>query len=465
MAEEMKQGNEAAAVSAELRDAAVACKRRISSQFMLVDPASARERVRGERFWVTRKIDGVMACAFYHDGAATLVGTGGKNLSAAPCGAVLASSLAKAGVKSATIVCELYLPAATGRPRVGDVSAALADASLIGKLRLAPFDIVDIDGGQFRAANYGEVHARLSELFADEAVRPVEMREAGSYDEVGEIYREWVEGEGAEGLVIHSASPVVWKLKPRHTIDAAIVGYTIGDQGVRDMLFAVRDGSGDYRVLGPVGNGMSAEFRESFQGRLKELDCESKYIEADSRGIAFKMVRPEIVAELTVGEFVAEDFFGKPKYNAIVSYDGATGWTPKGRSAGVSALRVVLERIRDDKTVDPECVRESQITDICPFAAPKARSAGELPKSELLARKVFKKSSGDKLMVQKFIVWKTNKEADPRYPAYVYHYTDYSSGRKDPLKRDIRVSSSKDQLLALMEADIAENVKKGWVEA
>lgn len=110
-------------------------------------------------------------------------------------------------------------------------------------------------------------------------------------------------------------------------------------------------------------------------------------------------------------------------------------------------------------------MRESQVTDICPFAAPKARSVGELPKSELLARKVFKKSSGGKLMVQKFIVWKTNKEADPRYPAYVYHYTDYSSGRKDPLKRDIRVSSSKDQLLVLMEADIAENVKKGWVEA
>ena len=465
MAEEMKQGNAAAgAVSAELRDAAIACKRRISSQFMLVDPATARERVHGERFWVTRKIDGVMACAFYRDGAATLVGTGGKNLSAAPCGAALAASLAKAGVQSATVVCELYLPVAGGRPRVGDVSAALADETLIGKLRLAPFDIVDIDGGQFRAANYGEVHARLSEIFVDEAVRPVEMREAGAYDEVAEIYREWVEGEGAEGLVIHSLSPVVWKLKPRHTVDAAIVGYTIGDQGVRDMLFAVRDKSGDYRVVGPVGNGMSAEFRESFQGRLKELDCASKFIEADSRGIAFKMVRPEIVAELTVGEFVAEDSFGKPKYNAIVSYDGETGWTPKGRSAGVSALRVVLERIRDDKTVDPECVRESQITDICPFAAPKAR-VGVLPKSEVLVRKVFKKSSGGKLMVHKFLAWKTNKEADPRYPAYVYHHTDYSSGRKDPLKRDIRVSSSKEQILALMEADIAENVKKGWVEA
>ncbi len=47
----------------------------------------------------------------------------------------------------------------------------------------------------------------------------------------------------------------------------------------------------------------------------------------------------------------------------------------------------------------------------------------------------------------------------------VYHHTDYSPSRKVLLKRDIRVSSSKEQILALMEADIAENVKKGWIEA
>ena len=66
-------------------------------------------------------------------------------------------------------------------------------------------------------------------------------------------------------------------------------------------------------------------------------------------------------------------------------------------------------------------------------------------------------------MVQKYLLWKTNKEgADPRYPAYVYHFTDYSSGRAKPLDRAIRISSSREQLAALMDADIAANVKKGW---
>ena len=32
------------------------------------------------------------------------------------------------------------------------------------------------------------------------------------------------------------------------------------------------------------------------------------------------------------------------------------------------------------------------------------------------------------------------------------------------LKRDLRVSSDKEQVFAMMEQTIAENVKKGWVE-
>ena len=67
-------------------------------------------------------------------------------------------------------------------------------------------------------------------------------------------------------------------------------------------------------------------------------------------------------------------------------------------------------------------------------------------------------------MLQKFVAWKTNKESDPRYPAYVFHYTDYSSGRKDPLKKDIRVAPTEAQIVAIFDAFLAENVKKGWNE-
>ena len=67
-------------------------------------------------------------------------------------------------------------------------------------------------------------------------------------------------------------------------------------------------------------------------------------------------------------------------------------------------------------------------------------------------------------MLQKFLLWKTYKESGGAYPAYVFHYTDYSSGRKDFLKRDIRVSDDEAQINAIYDAFLAENVKKGWEE-
>lgn len=451
-------------VPAELREAAIGFKRRISQQFMLLEPSALKDRIYGETFVVTRKIDGVMACAFYRNGTVTLVGSGGRNLSAAPCGEVLAAALQKAGVRSATVACELYAPVSKGRPRVSDVLAALADEKLIGNLRLAPFDLLELDGETWSPVGYQETYSRLAKLFTAEAVRPVEMRTAKSKDDVEAVYSEWVDGEGSEGIVVRSEAPVIWKVKPRHSIDVSIIGYTVGDEGVRDMLFAVRSERGNYRILGSVGSGLTLELRQELLERLKKLDVASSLIQTDSRGVAFKMVKPTLVVELSIGEFVSEDSSGRPKYNVLAVFDKKSGWTSLGRSTGVSAFRIVFERIRDDKATDAVSVRESQVTDICPFVEQKT-SIGALPKSSLLVRKVFKKESSGKLMVQKFLVWKTNKEADPRYPAFVYHYTDFSSGRKDPLKRDIRVSSDKAQIMSFLEADLAANIKKGWIEA
>ena len=462
-----------AEVPAELRKAAADCKKNMSNRFFLVDPATAKDHIRGggkETFQVTRKIDGVMACAFFRDGAATLVGSGGRALEA-PCAEALAASLRAAGVKSATVVCELYLPVANGRPRVGDALSALADPKRAGELRLAPFGIEEVDGAPFAEKGYAAVHAKLAEWFKDEAVRPVERREAADLAGIEEIYREWVEGEGAEGLVIHAPSGFVWKMKPRHTVDAVLVGYTVGDLGLRNALFAVRDEAGNYRIAGIVGGGFSVEDRKALLERLRALNCPSRFVQADRDGVAFRMVRPEIVAEISVAEFVAEGSDGRPKTNPVAAWDPAAGWTSRGLSAGVSVKSPVFERLREDKTPDPALVAERQITDLCPFAAPKTAAAADLPKSEILARRVFVKETpakGDKpakLMVQKYLLWKTNKEeADPRYPAYVYHFTDYSSGRAKPLDRAIRISSSREQLAALMDADIAANVKKGWQE-
>jgi len=65
-------------------------------------------------------------------------------------------------------------------------------------------------------------------------------------------------------------------------------------------------------------------------------------------------------------------------------------------------------------------------------------------------------------MVRKFLVVATHKEQSNKYPAYVLHYTDFSAGRKDPIKRDIKLTNDKDQVMELLTATVEKNIKSGW---
>jgi len=286
------------------------------------------------------------------------------------------------------------------------------------------------------------------------------MRIASSTDEVQEIYDEWVVGEGAEGLVIHSESHIIWKVKPRHSIDAAAIGYTTSDRGLRDLMLAVRRKDGLFQMFAVGSNGFSEEDRQKIVDRLAKLHVESQYILSDSRGIAYQMLKPELVYEVSVLELVARGNDDKVKLNPLLRYDESQGWLMEGNTPGVRAISVTIERERTDKTPSETDIRISQLTDICPFEEEEAPV--KLEPSTLLARRVFKKGSGEKVMIHKFLLWKTNKEQSGRYPAYVFFHTDFSSGRKEMIKRDMAYSSDEAQIREIFEAEIAANVKRGW---
>ena len=68
-----------------------------------------------------------------------------------------------------------------------------------------------------------------------------------------------------------------------------------------------------------------------------------------------------------------------------------------------------------------------------------------------------------KKLVRKFLLWKTNKENETdNYPAFVAYHADFSPSRKVPLTREVRVSNSETQILALWHELKEENIKKGW---
>jgi hypothetical protein len=108
-------------------------------------------------------------------------------------------------------------------------------------------------------------------------------------------------------------------------------------------------------------------------------------------------------------------------------------------------------------------LRLAQIESFMTWPTPVDTQLGELPQSEILRREVFRKELGGKLMVMKFLTWKTNKE-NFGYPAYVVSYVNFSSERADPLQTDVRISSSPEQIMELYEELKAKNLKKGWVQ-
>ena len=444
---------------------AIDYKKNVAGKFMLVEGAKLKQRIDGERFAVTRKIDGHLQVVFFVDGQVFMLNANGREKASEglKCLDTFAEAVKAAGLKQAIIAAELYLPREGGRPRCGDVPAALADDGKRDQLALAPFDIIELDGDAWKAEHYNDTHNKLCTIFQNEQVKPVEMRNAASKEEVQEIYDEWVVGEGAEGLVIHSESPIIWKIKPRHTIDAAVIGYTTADRGVRDMMFAVRREDGLFQMFALGSNGLTDEDRASILQRLNEKDVESQYVLSDSRGIAYQMVKPEVVFEISVLELVVRGNDDKIKTNPLLRYDEAQGWLMEGTTPGVSVLGITLERERTDKQPNETDIRISQLTDICPFEEPEGGKA-EMAKSELIERHVYKKISGEKVMLHKFLLWRTNKEQSGRYPAYIIYHTDFSSSRKELIKRDMLYSNDEQQIRELLAAEIADNVKKGWEE-
>ena len=456
--------------------AAIDYKKNVAGKFVLVEGAKLKQRIDGERFAVTRKIDGHMQVAFYVDGQVFMLNANGKQKAEQlKCLDAFAEAVKAAGLKQAIIAAELYLPRPEGRPRCGDVQAALADDAKRDQLALAPFDIIELDGEAWKAENYADTHNKLCTIFQNDQVKPVQMRNASSKDEVQEIFDEWVGGEGAEGLVVHSESPIVWKVKERHTIDAAVIGYTLSSANlslpsgrtggglIRDLMFAVRRLDGLFQMFVLGSTGLKDEERADIAKRLSEKDVESQYVLSDSRGIAYQMVKPELVFEISVLELVARGNDDKIKMNPLLKFDEAQGWLMEGTTPGVVALGITIDQERTDKQPNETDVRISQLTDICPFEEPEGGKA-ELAKSELLERHVYKKVSGEKVMLHKFLLWKTNKEQSGRYPAYIIYHTDFSSSRKELIKRDMLYSNDEQQIRDLLAAEIADNIKKGWEE-
>ncbi len=441
-------------------------KRRISGNFSPINISQIESKLTGPDFCVTRKLDGELMVVFYDGTDIYGVGTGGKVRVELPSLKDAASKLSSKNISDVIFAAELYVDEQKGRSRIYDVVANLGKDGDRSLLKLAVLDVLSLNNESLAPEHYRDTHQQITEIFGEAgSCHAIPMKETTSRQGVSDIAQTWVEGEHAEGIIVHSELPIIFKIKPKHTFDVVILGYTEGDNNnrgkIRDILVGLMTDNGSYQLVGKTGNGFTEEQKTLFFEKLSVTYVESQFLETDSRHIAYHMVKPEVVVEISANDFLTESSKGI-KENHLLGYHDS--YRVAGIVSGVSLIHPVFERLREDKSAEIEQVNIKQITDLVYVGSADSSKAVDLPESELLFREVYVKESKGQKMLQKFLVWKTNKsDLDFSYPAYVMNYTNFSPTRKDPLKRDVRVSSSKKQIFEIKDAFVEKNVKKGWV--
>ncbi len=442
-------------------------KKTFLKNFISINQNQIDSRLGGDKFFVTRKIDGEYAIIFHDRGRTVTVNRSGRVREGIACIEEAGRLIERAGYKQAIAPAEIYVSDDDRKTRVNDLISALANKNKTDSLKLAVFDLLELDGQPVDNRNFQKTWNKINEIFGEgRRCHPVDMEVAASVDGVKELFLRWVENEGSEGLVVHTELPVVYKIKPRHNIDVVVVGFSEGtgiEAGqVRSLLTALIPEEGKYQVISRVGSGLKETLRKEMYRRFSRTILDSDYIETDANHVAFHMVRPEMVIEVSVNDLLFDTSSG-PKQNPVLTIkDGR--YELDSTVDGFKFLAPVFERVREDKKADENDVRPEQIGSFTyrPEPLTLASFREPLPPSELLIRDVYRKQIGEKTMVLKFLLWRTHKEQTLEYPAYVLHITNFSTGRMEPLQREIRVSSSLDQILELYQIALAENVKKGW---
>jgi hypothetical protein len=447
-------------------------RRLTSGRMYPLDKEDIRKKLPRADYFVSRKVDGEFDVLVYADGEAFVVNPGGTVRTGLPVTDEAAKLLSKANVQRTLLCGELYAQFDDHRPRVHDVVTVARQPKSeddLKRLRFAVFDLLPENAAA--TGPYAETWNNINRLFGKgERIHPVETQKATGAEEIERLFDKWVEKQAAEGVVVRSDTAGLFKIKPRHTLDVAVIGFTesTGDrQGLlHDMLFAVMRHDGSLQVLSRVGGGFDEDQRRTMLADLKDMIVPSEYAEVNSDNVAYEMVQPDWVIEISCLDLISQTTRGAPVNRMVLDFqdNGGIGYRVIRRLPLASVISPQFIRRREDKSVRSQDVRIDQVTSIVevPLWDRDARKMAT-PKSEVLRRTVYTKVMKGETMVRKLVLWKTNKETDSdEFPAYVLHFTDFSPSRKTPLDRDVRVSSSLDQISNMWQQLLDENIKKGW---
>ncbi len=444
-----------------MREIALNYKRQTASRYLPVSKDEIISKIiDSELYGVSIKYDGHLYLLHFDGKKVVLVNHGGNVIEDLPVNKE-ALTLLKGKCKEVLLAGELYLFKEGERTRSFDLAAALNTKS--PDIYFAAFDIITLNGSE-GPIDLKDLDNNLRDLLKNgQSLHAAQNTFVESRKDILKLYTDFVEQGGHEGIVVRSQNGPIYKAKPLISLEAIILGYAEGEGSragmLQEFLVGLCVAENEYILLTKVGNGYSIDERIKLFKEFEQKKADSGYIEVSGSNVAFTMVQPDQVMEFSCLDIFSENSKGSITKTCLSYRDGI--YTATGKRSMVSVTSPVYIGMRSDKKPDMQDAGLSQITKMISLDQATSEQV-DLKKSELLTREVFVKESKGTKMVRKFMIWKTNKEETGQYPAYVFHYTDFSAGRAEMLQRDIKVSNSKEQIEEIFAAEVLANVKKGW---
>ena len=423
-------------------------KRRVASRFLPLEGDSAQQDLpESEAFIYSQKLDGHLGFAVVEGDSVQFYNRSGTALNLP---ALAAAFPRLDGIWAG----ELYMSA--GRSRAFQVATAVASGG--EGLAFAVFDAVHA----LEQSTTERIELVERTIPAGERVHPVAWARTDSRKEILARYQEALEA-GQEGLIVVPAHGLGYKLKPIIELDVTVLGYSMKEDGsgIRSLLVGLMDDEGVWQVVASVGGGYNEDDRAIWLQKLEPMVTDGDILLVAKNRLAYKWVRPEIVIQIKCIEAIVEDATGTI-WKERLRYDGEAGYLSQGKRPGVSLLSPVFQHQRSDKQPGADDTGLRQVSDRVEIGeATATASEGAEQAGEVLFRKVYTKSGKGGVAVRKFVGVRTHRDG-ARFPAYYVFFTDFSAGRKDPLKTDISLAADEAGLQRQLEALEAENVKKGW---
>lgn len=351
------------------------------------------------------------------------------------------------------------------RERNGDVKVGLANKKLATSLSFALFDIVYQEEA---SSQFQKNFEKLSNIFGNDQSDIIYALEQQllSKDKIKDFALK-IFKDNSEGAVIRNDSKI-FKIKKEETLDAIVLGFCLEENQttLRSISFGILKNQNLILFIGSSGNFDSSIKKEELLGQLQKNIISCDYIQTASNGVAYQFVNPKIVVKVKFFDFQIEKSDENPIKKPLFLFEN-NSFQCVGKNQSLSLIASVVEEVRTDKQITIEQCGLSQITRLSGLNEDYFNISldfKELAKSEIQQLKTFVKESKKGRAIRKFMLWKTNKQETELYPNYIFYYLDYSEGRKDPIKRDLKPFHDEKTAIKFFNTSMEENVKKGWEE-